>query len=84
MTIHDIEAAFDSEIAAAVDAISRRDDESWSDYLYCVAGNFIARQFKISDLIDNSNLGRIPAVTMKDVLRQAKNNEALKKLMEES
>ena len=83
LTVHDIEAAFGPETAAAVDAISRREDEAWSDYLDRVAANPIARQVKISDLIDNSNLQRIPQVTMKDVRRQAKYNKALKKLLGE-
>ena len=83
ITLRDIEAAFGPETAAAVDAISRRDGEPWSDYLERVAANPMARQVKISDLIDNSNLSRIPHVTLKDVERQKKYNKALKKLLEE-
>ena len=83
ITLRDIEAAFGPETAAAVDAISRRDGEPWSDYLDRVAANPMARQVKISDLIDNSNLSRIPHVTLKDVERQKKYNKALKKLLEE-
>lgn len=83
ITLQDIEAAFGPETAAAVDAISRRDGESWSDYLDRVAANPMARQVKISDLIDNSNLSRIPHVTLKDVERQRKYNKALRKLLEE-
>jgi len=83
ITVQEIESQFGPETAAAVDAISRRDGEAWSDYIDRVAANPVARQVKISDLIDNSNLSRIPHVTMKDVKRQAKYNRALKKLMEE-
>lgn len=83
ITLRDIEATFGPETAAAVDAISRRDGEPWSDYLERVAANPMARQVKISDLIDNSNLSRIPHVTLKDVERQKKYNKALKKLLEE-
>ena len=83
LTLAEIEARFGPETAAAVDAISRREGEAWSDYLDRVQANPVARQVKISDLIDNSNLGRLPAVTMKDVERQAKYNKALRKLMEE-
>ena len=32
--------------------------------------------------VDNSNLGRIPLVTMKDIKRETKYKKALKKLME--
>ena len=83
ITLRDIEATFGPETAAAVDAISRRNGEPWSDYLERVAANPMARQVKISDLIDNSNLSRIPHVTLKDVERQKKYNKALKKLLEE-
>lgn len=83
LTVRDIEAAFGPETATAVDAVSRREGEAWSDYLDRVAANPIARQVKISDLIDNSNLQRIPRVTMKDVMRQARYNKALKKLLED-
>ena len=83
ITVQEIESQFGPETAAAVDAISRRDGEAWSDYIDRVAANPVARQVKISDLIDNSNLSRIPHVTMKDVNRQAKYNKALKKLLEE-
>lgn len=83
LTVRDIEEAFGPETAAAVDAISRREGEAWPDYLDRVAANPVACQVKISDLIDNSNLQRIPQVTMKDVRRQAKYNKALEKLMRE-
>ena len=83
LTLSDISKKFGPETAAAVDAISRRDGEKWSDYIDRVAANPMARQVKISDLVDNSNLTRIPHITLKDVKRQAKYNKALKKLMEE-
>jgi (p)ppGpp synthase/HD superfamily hydrolase len=83
VTLSTIESQFGSETAAAVDAVSRREGEAWSDYLDRVAANPIARQVKISDLIDNSNLGRIPHVTLRDVERQAKYNRALKTLLSE-
>ena len=84
LTVADIRAQFGPETAAAVDAVSRREGEDWSDYLGRVEANPVARQVKISDLIDNSNLGRILHVTLKDVKRQAKYNKALKRLLEAS
>ena len=83
LTVKDIAERFGPETAAAVDAISRRDGEKWSDYLDRVAANPMARQVKSNDLIDNSNLSRLPHVTLKDVERQKKYNKALKKLLEE-
>ena len=83
LTLDALEAQFGPETAAAVDAISRREGEAWETYLARVKANSLARQVKISDLIDNSNLGRIPRITLRDVERQAKYNRALKYLMEE-
>lgn len=83
LTVAEVEARFGPETAAAVDAVSRREGERWKDYLERVRANPVARQVKISDLIDNSNLGRIPRVTMRDVKRQAKYNKALRKLLKE-
>ena len=81
VTLRDIEAAFGSETAAAVDAISRRKGEKWGDYLARVKANPIATEVKLSDLIDNSNLSRLPRVTLRDVERQKRYNKALKYLM---
>ena len=83
VTLSTIESQFGPVTTAAVDAISRREGETWSEYLDRVQENPVARAVKISDLIDNSNLGRIPVVTMKDVKRQAKYNKALEKLVGE-
>ena len=84
LTLTQISEQFGPETAAAVDAISRREGEKWGDYLKRVAANPMARQVKISDLIDNSNLQRIPQVTMKDVERQKRYNKALRKLMKDT
>lgn len=82
LTLEEVEARFGPDTAKAVDAVSRREGEAWEDYLERVRANPVARQVKISDLIDNSNLGRIPHVTLRDVERQAKYNRALKMLLE--
>ena len=79
--IHQIENQFGSETAAALDAISRRVGEEWADYLRRVKKNEVARNVKISDLIDNSNLSRIPNVTLRDVDRQERYNKALRFMM---
>lgn len=82
VTINTICEMFGDETAKAVNAISRRKGESWSDYLIRVKANPMARAVKISDLIDNSNLGRFKKPTKEDVMRQAKYNRALYFLME--
>ena len=81
LTLEEVAAQFGPETAAALDAVTRRAWEDWDDYLLRVKANPVARLVKISDLIDNSNLGRIPHITMKDVKRQEKYNKALQFLM---
>ena len=81
LTLEEVEALFGADTARAVDAVSRRAGESWDDYLLRVKAEPVARKVKISDLIDNSNLSRIPSVTLRDVERQAKYNRALQFLM---
>ena len=83
LTLSEIEKEFGPETAAAVDAISRRDGEEWDDYLRRAKQNEVARKVKISDLIDNSNLSRIPSITLRDVERQKKYNLALTYMMTE-
>lgn len=84
LTVPDIEARFGPETAAAVDALTRRKGEAWEDYLERVRANPMARLVKISDLIDNGNLSRLPRVTLGDVRRQARYNQALERLLQET
>lgn len=72
-----IREAFGPEIGGAVDAITRRTAERYSDYIRRVGENPMARAVKIADLIDNSNLSRLSSVTLEDVKRQRKYNRAL-------
>ncbi len=81
LTLEEVTEQFGPETAATLDAVTRRTWEDWDAYLLRVKANPIATQVKISDLIDNSNLSRIPHITMKDVKRQEKYNKALQFLM---
>ena len=64
-----IRAIFGDEIADAVEVITRRNGESYQDYLARVAQNDIARKVKIADLTHNSDLSRIPKPTGADLQR---------------
>ncbi len=55
----EIEQAFGARIAAAVDALTKRDGEAYDDYLERVKADEIARIVKLADLKDNSDLGRL-------------------------
>ena len=82
VTIDEIRAEFGSDTAAAVEAITHREGEPWEDYIERVKSNPVAKAVKISDLIDNSNLSRLPVVRPKDALRQKKYNRTLCYLMD--
>ena len=69
-------------IASYVDLLTRRKEESYEDYIDRVSTSSIATQIKIADLIDNMNLARLQNVSKKDVKRQIKYAQALKKLIE--
>ncbi len=75
--LQDIESLFGPETADAINAITRRHCENWDSYLQRVRENEVARRVKIRDLIDNSNLARLPKLSYADVLRQQKYNKAL-------
>lgn len=44
---------FCPEIVTAIDALSRRENEAWKDYIDRVDGNAVARVVKLADLKDN-------------------------------
>lgn len=46
---------FGDTVADALDAITRRDDESYFEYIFRLKHNEIARTVKIADLIHNSD-----------------------------
>ena len=77
VSIEEIEREFGPETAEAVKAITHGKDEPWAAYLTRVKANEVAKAVKIADLIDNSNLSRLPEVKPKDVMRQAKYNRAV-------
>ena len=51
--LRDVEYRFGSLISEAVDALARRKDEAYRDYLKRCAVNVIARRVKIADIEDN-------------------------------
>lgn len=72
-----IRARFGNEIADSVLYLTRVDGEPYMTYIKRLACDPVAREVKIADLIDNSNLSRLSTVTLADVRRQRKYNGAL-------
>ena len=77
VSLGNIATWFGNDTADAMDAVTHRKGESWSDYLTRVKANPIAKAVKISDLIDNVSLSRMPEVKPKDVMRADKYVRAL-------
>lgn len=81
ITLDDLRASgFPESVINALDAITKRPGETYSDYLERVVENPIALSVKIADITHNADLSRIPNPTEKDIARTAKYNEALKYL----
>lgn len=72
ITLDEISSLFGESVAKAVDAITKRKGESYSEYLNRVKANPIARLVKIADLSHNMDLSRLLKITEKDLERKAK------------
>lgn len=68
---------FAQAIVAAVDCLTRRDGESYEDFIARIKANNLARKVKIEDIRDNLDLTRLAAVSENDLLRAAKYHKAL-------
>jgi len=52
---------FSAAVVQAVDALTRRDDEPYGDFIKRARANEIARRVKIADILDNTNPERVRA-----------------------
>lgn len=68
---------FGDEITDGVLSVTHRENESYEEFVRRAGENRLGREVKIADLIDNSNLSRLEVVTLNDVRRQRKYNDAL-------
>lgn len=71
------------EIPDAIEALSRKQDESYNDFIKRVSCNPIALGVKIRDLEDNLDSTRIQTMRDEDWKRMAKYHKARKFLIEE-
>lgn len=77
------EAGFPEEILAAIDAITKRQDEPYEAYLERVIANPIALRVKIADMTDNMDISRIAQPTDQDWARLKKYETILPRLQQE-
>ncbi len=73
---------FPKEVLDALDALTRRDNEPYQDFINRVTENKVACYVKLSDLRDNMDLSRIPNPTQKDHERVEKYRKAAERILE--
>lgn len=60
---------FDDEVVIAVDALTKREEETYEEFVVRASKNTIGKKVKIADLEDNLDISRINNPTDKDRLR---------------
>jgi (p)ppGpp synthase/HD superfamily hydrolase len=77
------EQGYREEVLGALDALTRREGESYADFIERAAGNPLARRVKLADLADNMDASRLPEITPKDQERLARYQAAWERLSSE-
>lgn len=72
---------FSEEILAALDCVTRRDTETYEEFIERTVNNPIAVRVKIADLEDNMNIRRIEELQRHDVERLHRYHKAWKMLI---
>lgn len=76
-TLNDLRAlGYPPEVIAALDCLSKREGETYEDFIGRIEPNPLARRVKLADLEDNMDLRRIPYPTDTDFARLAKYRRA--------
>jgi (p)ppGpp synthase/HD superfamily hydrolase len=75
---------FSEEVLQAVDCLTRRDGETYDEFVARAGANAIARRVKIADLEDNMNVKRLGEMTPKDLARIEEYHRAWRALTQES
>ena len=81
MTLQDLrDEGFSDRVVHGVDGMSRRDEESYEDFIDRCALNPDSRMCKLEDLRDNSDITRLKGLRGHDFERMKKYHKAWKKL----
>lgn len=82
LTLDDLRReGFSDEIVEAIDRLSRRDDETYHEFILRIKENRLAARVKILDIQDNMDLTRIKKPSDKDRKRLEKYSRALDTLL---
>ena len=71
-TVEQIRSLFGEEVAAAVAAMTKGEEEDYKDYIARLSKNPIAVKVKLADLEHNMSIERLPSFTEKDKERVTK------------
>lgn len=81
ITLEQLKAeGFSDTVLEALDAITRREGETYEEFICRVKENTIALKVKLADLLDNMNVLRLPTLTDTDLQRIAKYHKAYRYL----
>lgn len=78
--INDISKVFGSEISEIIDLLTHKKDDSYDSYIDQISFNETATKVKISDLVDNMDITRLPELKENDIKRLTKYHKAYVKL----
>ncbi len=82
VTLEDIrKEGFSEEVITVLDCLTKRDGESYEEFIDRIIKNKTASSVKLSDLSDNMNPSRITNPTDRDEERMEKYFEAVKKIL---
>ncbi|MBL8239081.1 MAG: HD domain-containing protein [Bryobacterales bacterium] len=71
---------FSEAVVTGVDAVTRREAESYEEFVLRAKSHSIGRLVKMADLEDNSDLTRLPEITERDRARLDKYRRAMEAL----
>ncbi|WEK06923.1 MAG: HD domain-containing protein [Candidatus Pseudomonas colombiensis] len=71
------EQGFGEGVLSALEALTKREGEDYQAFVERAGRDPLARQVKLADLAENSDLSRIPAPSAKDLERVAKYRRAI-------
>jgi hypothetical protein len=72
---------FSEEVVAAVDGLTRREGETYDDFIARGATNPLARRVKLADIEDNMDLRRLEEIGEKDLERLQRYQRARKVIL---
>ena len=71
---------FPEEVVLGVDAVTRREAETYEEFVLRAKAHPIGRRVKMADIADNSDVTRLPKITERDQARLEKDRRAMEVL----